>query len=67
MTQGNVRTMLVAFASGSDSDVQVNATGRSHRRRIVVGRMVVDLPVSGVLLSEEQAETYSEHIVELLP
>jgi hypothetical protein len=32
--------MLVAFASGSDSDVQVNTTGRSHRRRMVVGGAV---------------------------
>jgi len=40
MAQGSVHTMLVAFASGSDSDTQVNTTGRSHRRRMVVGGTV---------------------------
>jgi len=39
MAQGNDRTMLVA-ASGSDSDVQANTTGRSHRRRMIVGGTV---------------------------
>ena len=40
MAQGSVHTMLVAFASGSDSDTQVNTTGGSHRRRMVVGGTV---------------------------